>query len=79
MAGLSHSNGAPLCILYHEKEGFSDINKQGGVVTFNLLRMDGSIVGYSEVQRGRLHAVITVVSGIAYKAWWKKIHVLLSS
>ena len=49
MAAMHHSNGAPLCQLYNSKESFNDISRQGGVVTFNLLRSDLSIVGYSEV------------------------------
>ena len=49
MATMHHSNGAPLCQLYNTKESFDDINRQGGVVTFNLLRSNQSIVGYSEV------------------------------
>ena len=49
MAAMCHDNGNPLCILYHGTEGFSNIDEQGGIVTFNLLRKDTSIIGYSEV------------------------------
>lgn len=49
MVSMIHDNGSPLCLLYHTRDSFTDINKQGGIVTFNLLRKDGSVIGYSEV------------------------------
>lgn len=48
MAEMKHSNGRQVCVLYHHNE-FNDPCEQGGVVTFNLMRPDGSYVGYSEV------------------------------
>lgn len=48
MIALKHSNGQSLCVLYH-RENFSDIAKQGAVLAFNLLRSDGSFIGYSKV------------------------------
>ncbi|XP_075971645.1 molybdenum cofactor sulfurase isoform X2 [Anticarsia gemmatalis] len=46
---LHHTNGNKAAILYMDSD-FSDIKKQGAIVTFNLLREDGSYVGYSEFQ-----------------------------
>lgn len=48
MTSLRHSNGQPLAVLY-TKTDYTDRMKQGGIVTFNLLRADGSYIGYSEV------------------------------
>ena len=50
MAAMRHSNGRPVCLLYHQ-EGLINQAEQGGVVTFNVVRPDGSFVGYSEVCR----------------------------
>ena len=49
MSAMSYDNGAPFCVLYHGTNGFSSIDKQGGIITFNLLRKDQSFIGYSEV------------------------------
>lgn len=45
---LKHKNGNPAAILYMDSE-FNDISKQGGIVTFNLVREDRSYIGYTEV------------------------------
>lgn len=45
---LQHPNGNKAVVLYMDSD-FSDIKTQGAVVTFNLLREDGSYVGYVEV------------------------------
>ena len=52
MVAMKHNNGKPLCVLYHD-EDFTDHSRQGGIVTFNLLRPDGRYVGYSEVSYNR--------------------------
>ncbi|CAK1598736.1 unnamed protein product [Parnassius mnemosyne] len=46
---LHHPNGKKAAILYMDSD-FSDIKTQGGIVTFNLLRDDGSYIGYMEFQ-----------------------------
>lgn len=46
---LHHLNGNRAAVTYMDTD-FSDIKKQGGVVTFNLLREDGSYIGYAEVR-----------------------------
>ena len=50
MAAMRHANDMPLCVLYH-KEDFRERSRQGGIVVFNLLRSDGSFIGYSEVRK----------------------------
>ncbi|CAD0197426.1 unnamed protein product [Chrysodeixis includens] len=49
LKSLQHSNGNKATVLYMDSD-FTDIKKQGGTVTFNLLREDGSYIGYSEFQ-----------------------------
>ncbi|XP_047022570.1 molybdenum cofactor sulfurase isoform X1 [Helicoverpa zea] len=46
---LRHANGNKAAITYLDSD-FSDIKKQGGIVTFNLLRDDGSYIGFVEFQ-----------------------------
>ncbi|CAH2071376.1 unnamed protein product, partial [Iphiclides podalirius] len=46
---LQHPNGEKAVVLYMDTD-FSDLETQGGIVTFNLLREDGSYVGYVEFQ-----------------------------
>lgn len=45
---LHHPNGKRAVMIYNNTD-YQDINKQGAIVTFNLLRDDGSYIGYSEV------------------------------
>ncbi|XP_035438690.2 molybdenum cofactor sulfurase isoform X1 [Spodoptera frugiperda] len=46
---LKHTNGNKAAVTYMDSN-FSDIRKQGGIVTFNLLREDGSYIGFVEFQ-----------------------------
>lgn len=48
MTRLRHENGRALAVLYG-KTDYTDRRRQGGIVTFNLLRSNGSYIGYSEV------------------------------
>jgi molybdenum cofactor sulfurtransferase len=48
LESLKHTNGQPLCVIYCTGN-VNDINQQGGILSFNLIRADGSPVGYSEV------------------------------
>lgn len=45
---LKHKNGRQAIKFYMDSD-FANIEKQGGVVTFNIVREDGSFVGYNEV------------------------------
>ena len=44
-----HSNGQRLAELYHDTSGFKSSKTQGPIVNFNLLRADGSHVGFTQV------------------------------
>lgn len=46
---LRHRNGTKAIKFYLDSD-FSDITKQGGVLTFNLVREDGTYIGFSEFQ-----------------------------
>lgn len=45
---LHHYNGKPVAIVYNDTQ-FSDVQFQGGIINFNLLRSSGEYIGYSEV------------------------------
>ncbi|KAI9596114.1 pyridoxal phosphate-dependent transferase [Syncephalis fuscata] len=51
MQQLVHANGQPVCQLYVEPDNACNPKQQGPVLTFNLIRSDGSPVGYAEVER----------------------------
>lgn len=53
-----HPNGKPVAILYHVSD-FENIDMQGGIINFNLLRANGENIGYSEVLSSNKPAVIT--------------------
>ncbi|XP_064644455.1 molybdenum cofactor sulfurase-like [Lineus longissimus] len=50
LRSMTHPNGAPVTELYTGTD-FSNIAKQGNIVNFNVLRSDGSYVGFSQVDR----------------------------
>eukprot|EP00753_Platysulcus_tardus_P021037 PLAT8594.1.p1 GENE.PLAT8594.1~~PLAT8594.1.p1 ORF type:complete len:800 (-),score=345.06 PLAT8594.1:852-3251(-) len=50
MCDLRHYNGAPVCQVYGKHDA-CDPEAQGGVLMLNLLRADGSYVGYAEVEK----------------------------
>ncbi|RKP24677.1 pyridoxal phosphate-dependent transferase [Syncephalis pseudoplumigaleata] len=50
MHNLTHENGQHVCRLYIDHEMAHDPAQQGPVITFNLMRADGSPVGYAEVE-----------------------------
>lgn len=43
---LKYNNGSPVVELYSSND-FDDIEKQGGIVTFNLLKKDGNHFGFT--------------------------------
>lgn len=49
LKNLKHPNGKRAVVFYMDTD-FDDILKQGGIVTFNLVRDDGSYIGYAEVK-----------------------------
>ena len=50
LSQMKHGNGNKACVLYSGTD-FNDSLKQGPIVTFNLLRLDGRMVGYHEVEK----------------------------
>lgn len=45
---LRYPNGQSVVKLYHDTD-FESIDRQGGIVNFNLLHSDGSFIGFAEV------------------------------
>lgn len=45
---LEHGNGVKAAVVYADTD-FTNIQMQGAIVTFNLMRDDKSFVGYAEV------------------------------
>jgi len=50
LQAMTHSNGKKVCVVYGNHY-FNDSSKQGPILTFNLLRDDGTFVGYNEVEQ----------------------------
>ncbi len=50
LAHLRHSNGSPVVIVYCHGR-YADPSQQGPIINFNVLRSDGRVVGYSEVDK----------------------------
>lgn len=48
LMSLHHSNGRRAVRVFCDSD-YSDPNTQGGVVNFNMIRSDGSYIGYMEV------------------------------
>lgn len=87
LSNLTHANSAPLCVLYsghpdaisapehnneqHSHQQHSQQHSQGPVVTFNVLRPDGSFFGY----RWALHTLQLCGSCIE-PARWRQRHLI---
>ncbi|XP_037082509.1 molybdenum cofactor sulfurase-like [Pollicipes pollicipes] len=50
LSALRHSNGSPVVRIYSDTE-YDDIETQGGIISFNLLRPDGAFFGSTEVEK----------------------------
>lgn len=50
LSELRHSNGGKVCVFYSDTH-YQDSTKQGPIVNFNLLRADGRVVGYHQVDK----------------------------
>lgn len=51
LISLRHSNGKSLCEIYNEPgNGYNDSKTQGGTVAFNIKRVDGSYIDFTEVE-----------------------------
>ncbi|CAH0729350.1 unnamed protein product, partial [Brenthis ino] len=49
LSNLKHENGRHAAVLYMDSD-FTDIKIQGGILAFNLVRENGSYIGYAEFQ-----------------------------
>jgi molybdenum cofactor sulfurtransferase len=64
LSSLKHANGKPLCIIYKDEVAvYGDPSLQGATVAFNVVRGDGTIVGYEEVEEAADERSIFVRSG----------------
>jgi len=49
LSSWRHGNGRHLAELYHGENAFTSSETQGPIVNFNLLRSDGTYIGYTQV------------------------------
>lgn len=64
---MRHANGARLIQVYNDYDTdavpYADPTKQGSTVTFNILKADGSLFGYADVERAANKAGLCLRSG----------------
>ncbi|KAK4968124.1 hypothetical protein LTR28_002169 [Elasticomyces elasticus] len=64
LSSMRHSNGAPLALIYKDEGAqYGDPSIQGATVAFNVLRPDGSLVGFQDVEQAADDRQIFVRSG----------------
>ena len=64
LMSLKHSNGLPMCRIYKDENAvYGDPTLQGATVAFNVLKSDGSLVPYGEVEKAADNRNIYVRSG----------------
>ena len=64
LTGLKHSNGVSLCRVYKDDQAvYGDPSLQGATVAFNVVKADGNMVGYEEVEEAADERNIYVRSG----------------
>lgn len=64
LCSLRHYNGKPVIRVYNESSAvYGDSKTQGATVSFNVLKSDGSLVGYSDVEKAADKEGIYVRSG----------------
>ena len=64
LTSLKHSNGSAVCRLYKDEVAvYGDPTLQGATVAFNVVKADGSLVGYEEVEEAADERNIFVRSG----------------
>lgn len=50
MSELRHRNGAKACHIYSQTD-YSGVSEQGPIVNFNMLKPDGQVLGYGQVEK----------------------------
>jgi molybdenum cofactor sulfurtransferase len=64
LSGLKHSNGVSLCRIYKDDAAvYGDASLQGATIAFNVVRADGNMVGYEDVEEAADERNIFVRSG----------------
>ena len=62
LRALKYPNGSLVAKIYSSNT-FEDIESQGGIVNFNLMKADGSLFGFSEFSKVALHNNLVVRVG----------------
>lgn len=64
LTSLKHSDGSPLCVIYKDEVAvYGDPSTQGATVAFNVVKGDGTMVGYEHVEEAADERNIYVRSG----------------
>lgn len=64
LSSLTHHNGASVCRIYKDESAvYGDPTLQGATVAFNVVRSDGNMIGYEEVEEAADGRSIFVRSG----------------
>lgn len=64
MISMRHANGAPVFSIYKDEEAiYGDANTQGATIAFNIMRLDQSLVPYTDVEAAADREKIHVRSG----------------
>ena len=64
LSGLKHSNGVSVCRIYKDDAAvYGDASLQGATIAFNVVRADGNMVGYEDVEEAADERQIFVRSG----------------
>ena len=64
LSSMRHFNGAPVCKIYRDDTGvYGDPTLQGATIAFNVIRCDGNMVGYEDVEEAADERNIFVRSG----------------
>ena len=49
LKSMRHANGSKVVHLNHRDDAFSNPSEQGPIINYNVLKADGSFIGYAEV------------------------------
>lgn len=64
LRSLTHNNGLPVCRIYNELPiCYGDATLQGAAIAFNILRGDGTMIGYEDFEKAANAQKIYVRSG----------------
>ena len=64
LTSFKHSNGSPLCRIYKDDAAvYGDPSLQGATIAFNVMKADGTLIGYEDVEEAADERSIFVRSG----------------